>query len=765
MTNFLSLNNSQTVKRVAFQLTERYDRKKLSKLVNSDFVNDDDKQCCNAILTKLGRKQCMQVNYSVPDNQFDNESFIGRLYCGANTYQSLNRDLRNFLACDLYVDYDIENCHPVLLTELCLKLNIPVQFIYKLSDRTGLCHELNIDVNTLKNELRLITNKENHKSEYPLLANIHNEIYGVVVPRLKREFPEIVSWVPDSKTWNRAGSFLSFVLNYNESMVVKKYIEFFKSRCKIDVNSIIHDGFLIEKKKIVNDRMLSEANQYVFEDTGFRMNLVAKPMHSKYFDFDFDAGFLDSNVLVDDAYAGKTLADVCEGEIVYCRTSRALWHFNRLLGIWTNDLNDLHEKISKEYIDKLIFKQLDARGCVKVFNYAGLVSNRRKMLEMCVDFVKKYDYFIEEQIDTSRCKFLFKNGIYDCVTDKFTAGFDKNIVFLYKLEFDFSRDFNKAFYDKAQKLMFVDPFTTEQLEQGLGDYYRWWLGNRLKGFYEKSLLVCEGISNSGKSTTCIAIKTVFGNYVADYESDNLVMKSKEEPEKNMKWLIGKNNKRILFANEPSKESDEDKKKGRSIHWNGAMIARMTGNDEIQARRLNENLSDRGFTCRAAHVVYCNKMANIAGDHLAIKNRLRGIEFNKCFVDEIVNPEIHLLKDVTIQEEFIKNKEFKLAFFWLLISAKEVKTPQCVLDYTDELLGSSDVELKFINEFFVIGGGFSNYVNRKEVENICEEMNMNYRDIRKRLANLGVLTKDAKGVERFREDGGFVRRYFNITLKQ
>ncbi|WP_230680543.1 hypothetical protein, partial [Streptococcus pneumoniae] len=77
-----------------------------------------------------------------------------------------------------------------------------------------------------------------------------------------------------------------------------------------------------------------------------------------------------------------------------------------------------------------------------------------------------YDYFIEEQIDTSRGKFLFKDGIYDCVTDKFTAGFDKSVVFLYRLDFEFSREYNAAFYDKAYKLMFVDPFTSEQLDQG-----------------------------------------------------------------------------------------------------------------------------------------------------------------------------------------------------------------------------------------------------------------------------------------------------------
>ena len=39
------------------------------------------------------------------------------------------------------------------------------------------------------------------------------------------------------------------------------------------------------------------------------------------------------------------------------------------------------------------------------------------------------------------------------------------------------------------------------------------------------------------------------------------------------------------------------------------------------------------------------------------------------------------------------------------------------------------------------------------------------DIRKRLANMGVTGKDARGVEMFRENGERVRRYFNIKLKE
>ena len=404
MVSFVSLNKSKfdTPKKVAFVLTEKYNRQKIKKIASCTTVENDDREFCKQLLRTLGsRKSLLQVPYSFPEPQFENDEFIGRLYAGKFSYQQMHRNLRNFLACDIYTDFDIVNCHPVLLSQLCSVHNIPVDFIHKLQNRDALCTELGISKETLKDELRLVTNKEDHRSKYKVLSDIHTELYKVVVPALKMHYPSIVGWVPEEKTWNRNGSFLSYVLNYTESIIIEKYVQYFKS-IRVNVHSIIHDGILIEKKHQVNSSTLRNADDYVFEHTGFRVNLVDKPMESKYLNMDLEFGMIPSDVLVDDAFAGSRLVEVSDDEIVYCRTTGSLWHFDNKLGVWTSELNALHEKISKEYLTDLVFKQLDAQGSVRVFNYAGDVCKRRKMLEMAKDFVKKYDYFIEEQIDTSR---------------------------------------------------------------------------------------------------------------------------------------------------------------------------------------------------------------------------------------------------------------------------------------------------------------------------------------------------------------------------
>lgn len=262
----------------------------MKQLINCDDIDESDKIICQKILEKLGRKNSFKVKYAVPEKQFNNDEYVGRLYSGSYTYQSINRDIRNYLAADIYDDYDIVNSHSVMLCNLCNDMNLDINYIQRIKNIDNLATTLGMSKESLKHELMLVRNKSNYYNDnFFLLNKVHNEIYQVIIPKLKEEFSHIMSWVDTNKE-NSDASFLCYVLNYVETLVIENYINFFKTK-KIDIDVIIHDGFFINKKKTVDERMLKEADNYIYEKLGYDVSLVKKEMKSKYFDFDFEVDF------------------------------------------------------------------------------------------------------------------------------------------------------------------------------------------------------------------------------------------------------------------------------------------------------------------------------------------------------------------------------------------------------------------------------------------------------------------------------------------
>jgi len=122
---------------------------------------------------------------------------------------SIRREIRHTLARDFYIDIDIENCHPVLLYQLCLNNNIQCEKLkYYIENRAQLLNEVMRAYNVVKDQAKQlfiqllyfgffeswckkhnISNKEplNFINEFKKELNLIGEVIVAKNPKLCKE--------------------------------------------------------------------------------------------------------------------------------------------------------------------------------------------------------------------------------------------------------------------------------------------------------------------------------------------------------------------------------------------------------------------------------------------------------------------------------------------------------------------------------------------------------------------------------------------------
>ena len=121
------------------KLTEMIDTVLLDKLIQSDLLqtdawinNDGEKICYNnekehlLALRKKVKNGTLDVTYKT------SKLGVGRVYPQKSlSLCSIRREIRHTLANGKYIDIDIDNCHPVLLLQLCEKNDIDCECLTK----------------------------------------------------------------------------------------------------------------------------------------------------------------------------------------------------------------------------------------------------------------------------------------------------------------------------------------------------------------------------------------------------------------------------------------------------------------------------------------------------------------------------------------------------------------------------------------------------------------------------------------------------------
>jgi hypothetical protein len=207
---------------------------------------------------------------------------------GSLSLQTLAREIRHTIARDYYVDIDMVNCHPVILSYLCAKQNFN-------------CDNLNNYIADRESALTLFKDRDTGKKCYLSVINGGSKLYNDIniyaeednKPKALKDFKKEMTTIhnqfiqlnPDAyekhsqyktakgENWNMEASYMNTLLCDFENKILMKMFEFFGSP-KDAVPCA--DGIML---KVGKDYDLEGCCKYVEKELGIQIQLKLKEMN------------------------------------------------------------------------------------------------------------------------------------------------------------------------------------------------------------------------------------------------------------------------------------------------------------------------------------------------------------------------------------------------------------------------------------------------------------------------------------------------------
>ena len=663
---------------------------------------------------------------------------------------SLRREIRHTLARDYYIDIDIENCHPVLLYQLCQANNITCKYLKKYIDnRTEILNETMNIYKVSKDQAKQLyiqllyfgsfdswCKNHNIENNEPLkfIVKFKNELktIGEIIvgnnPKLSKAI-EKRKEEQNIKDYNLKGSVCSYFLQEYESRILEAIFLYLKEQNIINNDCVLcADGLMIPKDKY-KPELLNDFNELIKNKLGFDLNFTQKEMNQGYTEEQVEESFINSqyyieynerllernqcneeneNGVFNDLEAAKKLYKLypyfvcCIGD---------LYVFDDETGLWT-DKEEIIFKIISRFTEYLYLLTINSKGEVKKTKkgYGNTTTYKRQMIpelkSLCVN-----NNWITETQHTSLNKLLFLNGFYDFKTSTFYNKYDPNIVFYYKIyrNYDENKRDDNYIKDVLQRVIY------NQLGETVGNYFLLNIARGIAGDLMKKFFFGLGDTNAGKSTIVKACSSSFGEYIGTFNGENLCFRNSSSDEaQQMRWALLLRYKRIIFSNEIK----------MNCEINGNMTKKISSGGDALVGRVHGKLETE-FIPHFLAVSFANDVPKISGIDTdpAINNRLKFITYNKKFVDNPVN-EFELKIDENINNEILTN-EFKEAFQFIIFDAyknfidngKKDIEPDEIKKFKYEWVGDGG-EAKTINKFlesFEITNNKDNFTLSKDIE--------------------------------------------------
>lgn len=723
----LNLSNASIVKK------EHIDIDALQAILKHDGISHDEKKQLSKYHKRRVNGNVFEVKYNFSK---DYPLPIGRMFPEKSSgLTAFPRDTRNALAGKYYHDVDMCNAQPAIALSVCKQRGWTHQYIeeyYKNTKKIRAETAAHYNVDPLFAKELYITimfggtikqwRKDNKVDEniedMSFLKGFKKDVDALRenIYSTESDIKKVVDRKKSFDDKKKQRSVLALFLQTKENEILMMIDDFMKQNGR-SMDVLIFDGGLIRKldrEKEFPQELLRKCEEHIEKKSGLSIRLEVKEMKTSLNLNKKDESFVPEDVVVDDSYAADVFANLMKGEIV--SVNGELFVFKRDTGMWTNDKNDILECV-KRHEEKLKFKQLNAMGEISMTNYGGSVTKIRNMLELVPRLCQDNMFFIKN-IDSSRGKLLFSDGIFDFYTNTFTPGFDPKIVFKHRITRPFPAERNEELIAQVRKELFEDPFMDDEKEAGV------FLGIAIAralvwDYLSKRFYFCTGVSNAGKGVMSDAITACFENFIGAFNGDDLMRNTggTDSAKKNA-WMVPICDTRMSISNEMSMEAPLD---GNIIK----MAA--SGGDTIKARQNFKDAHD--LTMRSTLFVFCNDIPQITPKDDAVTNRVFTIEYKCTFVDEPKEP--HERKaDPTIKDRYKKEDKVKDSVFHVLCDFYQLflrvghEPPECVKLSTQEWTGDDssvkslierEYEITKCEEDFVSSDDINAYLERKGVK--------------------------------------------------
>ena len=658
----------------------------LRRILRARKVDRDQLAQLKSLEKRLRAQGCdhHRLDFALPDPQVCVDDLFGRLYPkrerGGSTpsLQGLKRDVRKALAHDQYTDVDMVNAHPVILSQLFLKLGLACPALERyVAEREAVLAETGLGRDVAKQVFLTLMYGGERKDPTPFMAEFREEFLANATAVLASEAYERYRTLAEAKKpANVLGCGISFVAQDLERQLVCCAIQTLQSK-GYEVGTIIHDGFLVRSLG-VKDQDLRDAEEAVRRTHGYEVRFIKKSLG----DFDESALWDPTDEYEGDADAASH-TDLARAFLEWLedrghrlvRAEKKIYWYDPEHGVYLES-----EKLRR------VRRYMNACPALPKAN-RGETGFQSKLIVQIEGLLEDDPAFHDKIIDTTLRMIPFSNGVYCCETKRL-VDYDADMYFLEKgsVEYDPQSEALKAeVYQRA----FLDVFGTEEIAR----YVLRSLARAMAGETEdKVFFIVKGRTNSGKGLLTLLISKGFFSKFGNINATNFCQKRTDGDMAKMdSWNCQTRHKRIGVANEAPKK--------RGCGLNGDASKRASGGDHHTAR--TNGVDEMTFFMETTFWLFVNDMPSIEDCDEATAERLRVIPTAyKYLLDDKYEAEKDKAyvrrADPTIKSEWIKRPEVIRAFAQLVCEAYEntrPEAPAAILETSAKYLEDDNVDAK------------------------------------------------------------------------
>ena len=684
---------------------------------------------------------------------------------------NIARYIRHTLTKEIYIDIDVENCHPSILYQISLKSKMKLKFLEEYVKKRDEIYNKYIDFYGLEKDdikklfIRLLYfgNFENWiediKKEDIIIKNENNEnekrkkklkiedkddfiigfikdinLIGSKIYDYNDEIKEEVKKNKDDKfikQYNKKGSIVSFYLQEIESQILETIYKYCVKEKYIEDNNCVlcADGLMIKKDKY-NEKILLELNKLILDKFGYNLIFKQKEMDGGYSKEklknnkqDYIQYFKLLSYNGTDKYFAKLYYEEY-GKYKYLYSNKLGWFeyddYNKLKNYGKEKPPSLINHISDSLTSLIKNKFFNVDVSNENYNdihriYVGLYKHfgTSKKINGMMDFLKSY--YVEDDfddlIDKNMNLISFKNKVYDVSEKRF-------------------RDIKKSDYISRNTGYLINENNNDDIQKDIDDILwsifenkeiiNYWLLTTASSLITNKfehMMMNIGEGGNGKGLLSSLIKSSFGDYF--YQTPNTFLTIDLEKDGPNSTLANCNGRRYVLVTEPDNKKD--------CKFNIAFIKSLTGRDQITTRELFKT----NITFKPTFTLYlqANDIPKLNKIDEGIVRRLKMINYPFKFVD---NPsfENERKKNYNLKDK-LESKNYINQFMLYLIKIiennfdeddeyKKIEMPELCKEKINEYIDDNNPLKNFIESNLIKTNNINDKIKISDLYNLYNE---------------------------------------------
>jgi hypothetical protein len=520
-----------------------------------------------------------------------------------------------------YRDCDISNCHPVLLSQLCVAEGIatPVldRYIQQRADVIGECglpksQFKRLFFSTVLYDFACSERQLMHKcaeagvSQLPeLLLELREEVRTAANTLIDR-YPEYMQAAIERKgaTYrNLDGTALALIVQTQEKLCLHALYQFWRSK-GITVGALIHDGLHVACEDSTKGH-LREASEYIHGLTGYRVTLEYKAWEPP-------PELAKAAVCSDTVSAAEFAHSLLEGRLLNCDDRVFFCSEDKL---WVSGDRVVSKQVTVAVSTMHIFKATNSGSLTTMSREANTM---KQIADQVIRTAPEDSTFLARMFEQTMYLLPYTNGHYDFRRKQFVP---ELIECMSRVPIDFPARIQADIDEVQQRIL--GPIFNDDAE--LQYTFLTNLARALAAIVsDKVWSAGLGDRNSGKSVLCGLLELSFGRQmVRTMNSESFLKRGADADEtKALGFLLPAEWARLVLTNEIQT--------GKDTVLNGAAIKKASsGGDSIVARGLYQNAVE--FKLHSRFLICANDLPTIQPAD-ALQTCL-SFEFPTTFVDE------------------------------------------------------------------------------------------------------------------------------------